>query len=232
MRTVPRLGPDLAFPPAEAADPRGLVAFGGDLSVARLLLGYRSGIFPWSASPISWWSPDPRAVFEFDDVHVPRSLRRTLRRGGFRATLDLAFGRVIRTCAEVPRRDDGTWICPELIAAYTRLHEEGWAHSLEVWRGDRLVGGIYGVAIGGFFAGESMFHHETDASKVALATLLAHLRRRGFQLFDTQMLTETTRRLGAREIPRIEYLARLAPATAAPCTFGTGVVDIPGGPWD
>lgn len=229
MRPVPRLGPELAFPPAEGADPRGLVAFGGDLSVPRLLLAYRRGIFPWSAAPITWWSPDPRAVFEFGEVHVSRSLRRSLRRGGFRATRDAAFARVIHACASVPRGGDGTWICPELIAAYIRLHEEGWAHSLEVWRGDQLAGGVYGVAIGGFFAGESMFHHHDDASKVALVALLAHLRASGFGLFDTQMLTDTTRALGAREIPRREYLSRLAVAIDTPCTFGSGPVPIPDG---
>ncbi len=230
MRTVPRLGPALEFPSAESADPRGLVAFGGDLSVARLLVAYRNGIFPWSAAPITWWSPNPRAVFEFGGVHIPKSLARTLRRGGFRATLDQAFARVIRTCADVPRREDGTWIGPELIEAYTRLHEEGWAHSLEVWRGDRLAGGIYGVAVGGFFAGESMFHHEDDASKVAVVTLLAHLRSRGFVLFDTQMLTDTTRRLGATEIPRSDYLARLATAVGTSCTLVPGPVKLPADP--
>jgi leucyl/phenylalanyl-tRNA--protein transferase len=229
MRPVHRLGAELSFPSPESADPRGLVAFGGDLSVPRLLLAYRSGIFPWSAAPITWWSPNPRAIFDFDQLHVPRSLRRTLRRGLFRATFDRAFNRVIRTCAEVPRGGDGTWISPEIIAAYGQLHGEGWAHSLEIWHGDRLAGGIYGVAIGGFFAGESMFHHETDASKVAVVTLLAHLRARGCQLFDTQMVTNTTASLGAVEIPRRDYLTRLGPALEATCPLVPEEVVIPVG---
>ncbi len=227
MRSIPRLGAALVFPPAESADPRGLVAFGGDLSVPRLLLGYRRGIFPWSAAPITWWSPDPRAVFPLDRVHVPRSLRRTLRQSPFHATMDRAFGRVIRACSEVPRGSDGTWISPEIIAAYVQLHAEGWAHSLEVWHGGQLVGGIYGVAVGGVFAGESMFHHESNASKVALVTLLAHLRRLGFQLFDTQMLTETTRSLGAVEIPRSEYLVRLGMALTCECPIPPSAPEIP-----
>lgn len=206
---IPILGPHPVFPPAEHAPRQGLVAIGGDLSVERLLAGYRAGIFPWSAAPITWWSPDPRAVFEFDAVHVPRSLAKTLRKGVFEVTINRCFRRVIEACASVPRRGDSTWITPEIVEAYCGLHEAGWAHSLECWKNGQLAGGIYGVAIGGFFAGESMFHHVTDASKVALVRLLEHLRERGFVLFDTQMLTETTRALGAIEIPRREYLARL-----------------------
>jgi leucyl/phenylalanyl-tRNA---protein transferase len=196
------------------------VALGGDLSVERLLLAYRSGIFPWSAAPITWWSPDPRAIFEFDDVHVSRSLRKTLRRGVFHTTLNQCFGQVIRACATVPRHGDDTWISPAIIEAYDRLHRAGWAHSLEVWKGDQLAGGIYGVGIGGFFAGESMFHHVSDASKVAVVALLEYLQSRGYVLFDTQMLTETTRSLGAVEIMRIDYLERLKAATDLPVTFG------------
>ncbi len=196
------------------------MALGGDLSVERLLLAYRSGIFPWSAAPITWWSPDPRAIFEFQDVHVSRSLRKTLRREVFRTTLNQCFSQVIRACATAPRNGDDTWISPSIIDAYERLHQSGWAHSLEVWKGDQLAGGIYGVGIGGFFAGESMFHHVSDASKVAVVRLLEYLHSRGYTLFDTQMLTETTRSLGAVEITRLAYLERLKAATDLPVTFG------------
>ena len=196
------------------------MALGGDLSVERLLAAYRAGIFPWSAAPITWWSPDPRAIFEFDEVHVSRSLRKTLRREVFRTTLNQCFSQVIRACAAAPRNGDDTWISPSIIEAYERLHQCGWAHSLEVWKGDQLAGGIYGVGIGGFFAGESMFHHVSDASKVAVVRLLEYLRSRGYVLFDTQMLTETTRSLGAVEITRLAYLERLKSATDLPVTFG------------
>lgn len=196
------------------------MALGGDLSVERLLAAYRSGIFPWSATPITWWSPDPRAIFEFEDVHVSRSLRKALRREVFRTTLNQCFSQVIRACAAAPRNGDDTWISPSIIDAYERLHQSGWAHSLEVWKGDQLAGGIYGVGIGGFFAGESMFHHVSDASKVAVVCLLDYLRSRGYVLFDTQMLTETTRSLGAVEITRLAYLERLKAATDLPVTFG------------
>ncbi len=216
---IPILGPALVFPPADEAPTQGLVALGGDLSVERLLLAYRRGIFPWSASPITWWSPDPRAIFEFDDIHVSRSLRRTLRRAPFTITVDRCFSGVIRACASVPREGDSTWITPSIIEAYERLHAAGWAHSLECWQGNQLAGGIYGVAIGSFFAGESMFHHVSDASKVAVVHLMEHLRVRGYTLFDTQMLTETTRSLGAFEIPRSEYLRRLAVAIERPASF-------------
>jgi leucyl/phenylalanyl-tRNA--protein transferase len=223
---VPILGPDLTFPSPDRSPWQGLVAIGGDLSPARLLNAYRAGIFPWSVEPITWWSPEPRAIFEFDKVHIPRSLQRTLRREKFRVTFNRSFGQVIRACASVPREDDGTWITPTIIEAYEKLHQDGWAHSIECWHGDQLAGGVYGVAIGGLFAGESMFHHVSDASKVALIRLLGHLHQRGFTLFDTQMLTETTRALGAVEIRRREYLARLRSALKVSASFG----DPPGPP--
>ncbi len=194
----------------------GLVAFAGDLSVERILLAYRSGIFPWSVDPITWWSPNRRGIFEWDKLHVPRSLARTLRKNPFEVTRDRAFRRVMEGCAA---REEGTWIAPEFIDAYTRLHEAGHAHSVECWQGGELVGGIYGVAAGGLFAGESMFHRVSDASKIALHHLAQHLRERGFALFDIQMVTDITEALGAVEISRAEYLRRLKKAVALECVF-------------
>jgi leucyl/phenylalanyl-tRNA--protein transferase len=194
----------------------GLVAVGGDLSPPRLLAAYRSGIFPWynDGEPICWWSPDPRAIFELERLHISRRLRRTIRTGRFRLTLDADFPGVIRGCAE--GREEGTWITADMIDAYEDLHSLGHAHSVECWYGEKLVGGVYGVAIGGFFAGESMFHRERDASKVALAHLAQRLRNSGFRLFDTQFLTDHTVRMGAIEIPRAVYLDRLARALRSP----------------
>lgn len=209
----------LRFPDPRLADAEGLVAVGGDLSVPRLLLAYRSGIFPWTANPVTWWSPDPRGIFELDRFHVSRSLARVLRQERFRVTRDQAFRQVMEGCAEPAPGRESTWISPEFLEAYTRLHAEGHAHSLECWQGEELVGGLYGVAIGGFFAGESMFHRAADASKAALFHLVEHLRRREFLLFDVQMLTPITRQLGAVNISRAEYLKRLARATEANTAF-------------
>jgi leucyl/phenylalanyl-tRNA--protein transferase len=164
-------------------------------------------------------SPDPRAIFELDRLHISHSLAKVLRQGTFEITRDRAFGQVMEGCAE-PRPDRGpTWITPEFLDGYTRLHKEGHAHSLECWQQDELVGGIYGVAIGGFFAGESMFHRTSNASKVAVCRLVEHLRDRGFTLFDIQMLTPITRQLGGITIPRGEYLRRLARAIEQHCKF-------------
>jgi leucyl/phenylalanyl-tRNA--protein transferase len=207
------------FPSPERADAEGLVAIGGDLSVPRLLLAYRNGIFPWTVDPITWWSPEPRAIFELDGFHVSRSLARVIRKGVFRVTRDRAFRRVMRGCAARAPGRRSTWISPEFIEAYTRLHEQGHAHSLECWLGTRLVGGVYGVAMGGFFAGESMFHRASDASKVALFHLIEHLRRQDFVLFDIQMLTAITTQLGGITIPRLQYLHRLGQAVAKPVAF-------------
>lgn len=200
------------------ADAMGLVAIGGDLTPRRLLEAYLCGVFPWfnEDHPILWWSPDPRAILELDGLHVPRRLKRTLRSGRFHHTADRAFGAVIRGCGDRP---EGTWITPAMIAAYEMLHALGHAHSLEVWHGDTLAGGVYGVALGGLFAGESMFTRVRDASKVALVRLVEHLRQRGFQLFDIQILTEHTGRLGGREIPRADYLARLSRAVTCGARF-------------
>ncbi len=207
----------LRFRP-EAADPHGLVAVGGDLRPETLLDAYRHGVFPWYSDglPVCWWSPDPRAILPLDGLHVSRRLARTVRSGRFAVTANRDFAGVIRGCAV---RDEGTWITQDMIAAYERLHELGHAHSVEAWQDGELAGGVYGVAIGGLFAAESMFHRSTDASKVALVALFARLRERGFTLLDTQMVTPHTARFGAIEIPRSEYLGRLHEALKRDVSF-------------
>ncbi len=217
------LPPSKRFPPAEEADPEGLVGFGGKLSPDWLLDAYRHGIFPWPitdfAAPLAWWSPDPRAVIEFDCFHVSRRLRRTSRGSGFEVTRDVDFAGVIRGCAMSPGRLNQTWLTPEMIDAYVRLHELGYAHSVEVWCGQELAGGVYGVALGGLFSAESKFYRVRDASKVALVHLVEHLRTRGYTLVDIQQLTPHTARFGAMTIPRVEYLHRLALAIDLPVAF-------------
>jgi leucyl/phenylalanyl-tRNA---protein transferase len=214
------LRPDsLSFPDHRAANREGLLALGGDLSVPRLLLAYRSGIFPWTDDPLTWWSPDPRAIFDIETFRPPRRLAAKLRQQPFDITVDHAFHAVIAACAEKAPGRDSTWISPRFIDAYTELHRQGFAHSVEVWQQGRLAGGIYGVAIGSFFAGESMFHRVTDASKIALCSLMDHLRARRFDLFDTQVLSPLTARLGAIEIRRRDYLGRLAAALRKPARF-------------
>ena len=202
----------------DLADPLGLVGVGGDLSTARLLDAYRRGIFPMyeEGEPICWWSPDPRAIFDLDGLHVSRRLMRTIRSSKFAVTFDQEFVGVMRGCAD---REEGTWITSDMIQAYARLHQIGHAHSCEVWLDHQLVGGIYGVSIGGLFAGESMFHRVNDASKVAMVHLFERLRSRGFVLFDTQILNDHTRALGAYDIPREEYMARLNEAISLPVSF-------------
>ncbi len=220
------------FPDPGRAGAREIVAIGSDFSPSTLLTAYRAGIFPWPQSKrvVPWCSPDPRAVFPLtDEPHWSRSLRRTLRRHPFRVSVDEDFLGVIRACGET--RAEGTWIIPELVAGYHQLHQLGWAHSLEVWEpaprepgddpealGGRevLVGGIYGVAIGGLFAGESMFHARTDCSKIAFASLVERLRRGGYTLFDVQVLNDHLVSLGCVEIPRAVYLQRVAAAIARP----------------
>jgi leucyl/phenylalanyl-tRNA--protein transferase len=196
----------------------GLVAVGGPLEPARVLRAYAAGIFPWfnEGDPVCWWSPDPRAVFELNEFHIPRRLARTIRSGKFRVTVNENFPGVIRGCAD---REDGTWITAEMIRCYETMHRQGHVHSVETWIGDDLVGGIYGVAIGGFFGGESMFCRVTDASKVAFVALVHQLQERGFALFDSQILNDHTRSLGAIEIPRDEYLQRLRKAIRLPVSF-------------
>jgi leucyl/phenylalanyl-tRNA--protein transferase len=209
----------LVFPDPRLADAEGLVAAGGDLSVERLLLAYRSGIFPWTIAPITWWSPDPRGIFELDGFHVSRSLARVLRKGTFRVTVNKAFRAIMEGCAAPGPGRWSTWISDEFLEAYTQLHERGHAHSVECWEGEELAGGIYGVAIGGFFAGESMFHRRPNASKVALHHLVTHLQEQGFLLFDIQMVTPITEQLGAVAIPRSRYLKRLGKALEKRCRF-------------
>jgi len=216
---VPILDSRLRFPDPQRATPEGLVAAGGDLSVQRLLLAYRMGMFPWTVDPVTWWCPDPRAIFELDCFHVSRSLARILRQDTFQTTTDRAFQQVMEGCAAPGAGRRHTWISQEFVEAYTRLHRQGFAHSLECWKDGQLAGGIYGVAIGGFFAGESMFHRASNASKVALFHLIQHLKRRQFTLFDIQMLTPITQQLGGYAIPRGEYLKRLALAVDQPRSF-------------
>lgn len=209
----------LRFPDPGLVEAEGLVALGGDFSVERLLLAYRCGIFPWTDTPISWWSPDPRGIVELEQFHVSRSLERFLRKNPYTITMDRAFRPVMEGCAAPGPSRGKTWITPKFIEAYTLLYEQGHAHSVECWRAEELVGGIYGVAVGGLFAGESMFHRADNASKVAIHHLVGHLRPRGFALFDIQMVTAATRQLGAVEIPRAEYLQRLRHAVTLDCKF-------------
>ncbi len=204
-------GTPIAFPDPELADDDGLLAIGGDLSIARLLVAYDNGIFPWydEGVPPLWWSPNPRAVIVADELHVSRSLGRSLRRMPFEVTFDRDFEGVMRAAGD---RDVGTWILPEMISAYVALHREGHAHSFEVWDANELVGGLYGVQRGALFAAESMFHRRTDASKVALVFAVRSLAAAGVELFDVQLLTPHLASMGAKEIPRSDYLARVRAA--------------------
>ena len=215
--------PSLFFPSPDDASPEGLVAVGGDLSPERLLDAYRHGIFPWPVEedePMLWWSPDPRAILPLKKMNVSRRLQRTLRSGKFRVTCDQALPQVIHGCATGPGREGGTWLFDNMQAAYIRLHQLGHVHSVEAWLEDQLVGGTYGVAVGGFFAAESMFYRERDASKIALVHLVRHLQARGYQLLDVQQWTPHTGRLGVVEISRAEYLKRLEVVVELPVTFG------------
>ncbi len=219
-----RLGPAPIFPPIERAEPDGLLAVGGDLSPGRLLQAYRLGIFPWydePGGPILWWSPDPRLILEPSALHISRSLAQSLRRGTFAVRFDTAFAQVIRHCSEAARPgQDGTWITPEMQAAYIHLHELGFAHCAESWEGGELVGGVYGIALGRCFFGESMFARRSDASKVAFVGLVHRLEALGTTLIDCQVRTEHLVSLGAREIPRAEFARRLAEGLAAPTVRG------------
>ena len=231
--TVFRIPERLVFPDPRQADASGLLGVGGDLTPGRLLLGYRSGIFPWysKGQPILWWSPDPRMVLFPDDLHVPRSLGKIVRRLDYRVTLDGAFERVIQRCASTPRPgQDGTWITNEMLAAYRLLHELGFAHSCEAWRGDELVGGLYGVAVGTLFSGESMFADAPDASKVAFVRLMDQLRAWEFGLVDCQVHTAHLERFGAVEVPREVYLDAIRPLVDQPGHPGKWRFDEPAAP--
>jgi leucyl/phenylalanyl-tRNA--protein transferase len=212
----------LVFPPPSHAED-GLLAVGGDLSPERLLLAYRSGIFPWyeEGLPILWHSPDPRAVFALDRIHVGRSLRKVMSRGGYEVRFDTAFVDVIRACKDIEREGQrGTWITDDMQDAYVELHRLGFAHSVEVVSDGELVGGLYGVSIGKVFFGESMFSHASDASKVALVRLAEKLRGWGFAIIDAQVVTPHTEALGVEEWPRDEFLQVLAREVAAPTRKG------------
>ena len=220
---IPRLGaePDAPFPPAQRAlaEPNGLLAFGGDLGATRLLNAYRCGIFPWysAGQPILWWSPDPRFVFDTDAVHLTRRFRRELRASTWVVRADTAFEQVIAACARSPRPgQDGTWITPEMQAAYAMLHRLGHAHSIEVFAGDELVGGLYGVAVGRLFCGESMVSLASGGSKVALAAIASRLCEWGWPLLDAQVGNPHLEQLGARMMRRADFLDAVASLGSAP----------------
>ena len=223
---VYRLDERLLFPPPEQGPRRGPIAVGGDLRPERLLLAYSMGIFPWQGEPLHWHCPDPRMVLLVDEVRVSRTLRRTLRRGVFRVTFDQAFTEVMTACAAAPRPgQDGTWITPGMIESYTELHRRGVAHSVEAWQGETLAGGLYGLSLGAAFFGESMFARQTDASKVAFATLVERLERWGIPLVDCQVHTPHLESLGAREWPRRDFLAALHAALDRPTRLGPWRLD-------
>jgi leucyl/phenylalanyl-tRNA--protein transferase len=213
------------FPPVERAlkNPNGLLAAGGDLSVPRLLQAYRRGVFPWYSAPepILWWSPDPRMVLYCEELKVPRSLAKSVRNKGFEVRIDTAFERVLAGCAD---REEGTWLGRAMRSAYLALHRAGYAHSFETWREGELLGGLYGVALGRMFYGESMFSRATDASKVALVGLVRELKARQFPLIDCQMHTTLLASLGAREIPRRVFLRALEPLVNYPAPPGHWIV--------
>ncbi|MCO4760207.1 MAG: leucyl/phenylalanyl-tRNA--protein transferase [Myxococcales bacterium] len=218
-----RLDDALAFPRPEIAEPSGLLAVGGDLCTERLLLAYAMGIFPWysEGEPILWFSPPERMVLPLSNLHINRSLRKALRKKPYRLTMDTAFADVVQACAVAPRPDqDGTWITEDMKAAYLQLFEEGFAHSVEAWEGDELVGGLYGVSLGAAFFGESMFSKRPNASKIAFAVLVAQLRRWNFSFVDCQIWTPLFESLGAEEIPRRNFLQALDRALITPSRPG------------
>lgn len=223
---IPLLGPMDPFPPVDRAldEPNGLLAAGGGLGVARLIDAYTRGIFPWfsEADPVLWWCPDPRMVLPTGAVHISRSLKRRLRRPDYIVTMDRAFADVLAACAG-PRRDEpGTWLVPSMVRAYHRMYEAGVAHSVEVWVDGELAGGLYGVAVGRMFFGESMFTRRTDGSKIAIVVLAAQLQRWGFPIIDCQMRTTHLTTLGAQEISRREFMrevGRLVPEAPVPAPW-------------
>jgi leucyl/phenylalanyl-tRNA---protein transferase len=225
------LNRELIFPPPEGATPEGVVAVGGDASPERLLLAYSQGIFPWPHGnlPLLWFSPDPRFVLPFGAAHIGRSLRKRVRSGEYEVRADTAFDRVLAGCASVPRPgQEGTWITPEIQRGFRGLHALGFAHSIEAWRDGELVGGLYGVAIGGSFCGESMFAFADDASKVAVTVLLGNLLHWGFHFVDCQVYTQHLARFGAEEWPRDRFLRALRNAVAQPTRRGTWQLELGG----
>ena len=221
---IPWLAKDDPFPAVSRAlkEPNGLLAAGGDLSATRLLDAYRRGIFPWysEGEPLLWWSPDPRMVLVPREFRISRSLRKRVRRKDYALTADTRFADVMRACAEARGGQSGTWITGDMVSAYTALHAQGYAHSVETWIAGELVGGLYGVAIGRMFFGESMFARVTDASKIALAHLARQLGRWRFGMIDCQMVTSHLASLGAREIPRAEFMRNLAKLVNYPAAHG------------
>lgn len=215
MASLPRT---YTFPPLEAASPEGLLAVGGDLNPDRLLSAYRQGVFPWfsDGQPILWWSPDPRAILYPADLHISRSLRKSLRTQGFEVTADRAFDDVIQRCAESRNAREGTWITSGMQEAYCTLHRMGYAHSVETWRNGQLVGGLYGLAIGKAFFGESMFSQITDASKTALVALSVSLTAGGYHFIDCQVVSEHLNSLGAKAVPRYRFSSELKQAVETP----------------
>jgi leucyl/phenylalanyl-tRNA--protein transferase len=217
---IPKLNITNDFPHPCSADESGIVAYGGDLSASRLMSAYRSGIFPWysQGDPILWWSPDPRFILEFDDFKISKSLKKSIKR--FTCKIDYNFSAVINECAKIKRKGtEKTWIVPEMIEAYENLHAIGYAHSVESYYNGELVGGLYGVVVGGVFCGESMFSKMSDASKVAFYNLLQYLKDRDFDFIDAQVFTEHLATLGAKEIDRDEFLARLEKSVNNPKEF-------------
>jgi len=221
---VYQLTNNILFPPAEITDhPDGLLAVGGDLRPERILLAYRKGIFPWysEGGPILWWSPEPRLILEPDRLHISKSLAKILKKGTFQVSFDTAFHRVIQFCALVARKEgEGTWITLEMREAYCKLHEMGYAHSVEIWIDKRLAGGLYGLSLGRVFFGESMFSRISNASKIAIVYLVKLMKKWEFEFIDCQISTEHLIRLGAREIPRNEFLLRLDEALQFPTKRG------------
>jgi leucyl/phenylalanyl-tRNA--protein transferase len=221
---IPWLEPEQPFPPVHRAlrEPNGLLAAGGDLSVKRLVAAYRQGIFPWygEGQPVLWWSPDPRMVLYPREITVSRSLRKRLRKRDFELRVDTCFVRVIHACAEPRAGQGGTWITDDMLEAYASLHAAGMAHSVETWIDGDLTGGLYGVALGGVFFGESMFSRATDASKIALVHLARQLERWNFGIVDCQMATTHLASLGAREIPRKDFVRALSELVNYPTRTG------------
>jgi len=215
MASLPRT---YTFPPLEAASPEGLLAVGGDLNPDRLLSAYRQGVFPWfsDGQPILWWSPNPRAILYPADLHISRSLRKSLRTQGFEVTADRAFDDVIQRCAESRNAREGTWITSGMQEAYCTLHRMGYAHSVETWQNGQLVGGLYGLAIGKAFFGESMFSQITDASKTALVALSVSLTASGYHFIDCQVVSEHLNSLGAKAVPRYRFSSELKQAVETP----------------